>query len=55
MSMNRIKLVVALSVSITALFALGVHDVTVLTHRSVAAVAAPMAPARLVHYERDSV
>jgi len=29
--------------------------VTVLTHRSVAAVAAPMAPARLVHYERDPV
>ena len=39
----------------TALFALGVHEVTVLTHRSVAAVAAPMAPARLVHYERDPV
>ena len=37
----------------TALFALGVHNVTVLTHRSVAAVAAPIAPARLVHYERD--
>jgi alanine dehydrogenase len=37
----------------TALFALGVHDVTVLTHRSVPAVAAPMAPARLVHYEPD--
>jgi alanine dehydrogenase len=39
--------------AVTALFALGVHDVTVLTHRSVAAVAAPMAPARLVHYEHD--
>jgi alanine dehydrogenase len=39
--------------AVTALFALGIHDVTVLTHRSVAAVAAPMAPARLVHYERD--
>jgi alanine dehydrogenase len=39
--------------AVTALFALGVHDVTVLTHRNVAAVAAPMAPARLVHYERD--
>ncbi len=39
--------------AVTALFALGVHDVTVLTHRSVAAVAAPIAPARLVHYERD--
>src|SRR5450755_279402 len=41
--------------AVTALFALGVHDVTVLTHRSVAAVAAPIAPARLVHYERDPV
>jgi alanine dehydrogenase len=39
--------------AVTALLALGVHDVTVLTHRGVAAVAAPMAPARLVHYERD--
>ncbi len=39
--------------AVTALFALGVHDVTVLTHRSVSAVAAPIAPARLVHYERD--
>jgi alanine dehydrogenase len=39
--------------AVTALFAAGVHDVTVLTHRNVAAVAAPMAPARLVHYERD--
>jgi alanine dehydrogenase len=39
--------------AVTALFALGVHEVDVLTHRSVAAVAAPMAPARLVHYERD--
>ena len=39
--------------AVTALFALGVHDVTVLTHRGVAAVASPMAPARLVHYERD--
>ncbi|MGZ6643300.1 MAG: N(5)-(carboxyethyl)ornithine synthase [Solirubrobacteraceae bacterium] len=39
--------------AVTALFALGVHDVTVLTHRSVAAVAAPIAPARLVHYEHD--
>ncbi len=40
--------------AVSALFALGVHDVDVLTHRSVAAVAAPMAPARLVHFERDS-
>jgi len=39
--------------AVTALFALGVHDVTVLTHRSVAAVASPMAPARLVHYDHD--
>ena len=39
--------------AVTALFALGVPDVTVLTHRSVAAVASPMAPARLVNYERD--
>ena len=39
--------------AVTALFALGVNDVTVLTHRSVSAVAAPIAPARLVHYERD--
>ena len=39
--------------AVTALFALGVHDVTVLTHRSVSAVAAPIAPARLVHYDRD--
>jgi alanine dehydrogenase len=39
--------------AVTALFALGVHDVTVLTNRSVAAVASPMAPARLVNYERD--
>ena len=39
--------------AVTALFALGVHDVTVLTHRSVSAVAAPIAPARLVHYESD--
>jgi alanine dehydrogenase len=39
--------------AVTALFALGVHEVDVLTHRSVPAVAAPMAPARLVHYERD--
>jgi alanine dehydrogenase len=39
--------------AVTALFALGIHEVTVLTHRSVSAVAAPIAPARLVHYERD--
>jgi alanine dehydrogenase len=38
--------------AVSALFALGVHDVTVLTHRSVPAVAAPIAPARLIHYDR---
>ena len=40
--------------AIAALLALGVHDVTVLTHRSVPAVVAPMPPARLVHYDRDA-
>ena len=40
--------------AVAALLALGVHDVTVLTHRSVPAVAAPMPPARLVHYDRDA-
>jgi alanine dehydrogenase len=40
--------------AIAALFALGIHDVTVLTQRSVPAVASPMAPARLVHYDRDA-
>ena len=40
--------------AITALFALGIHDITVLTHRNIPAVAAPMSPARLVHYERDA-
>jgi len=39
--------------AVTALFAMGVHDVTVLTHRSVAAVGAPMAPARLVPHQPD--
>jgi len=39
--------------AVTALLALGVHDITVLTRRSVRAVAAPISPARLVHYERD--
>jgi alanine dehydrogenase len=40
--------------AITALLALGIHDITVLTHRNIPAVAAPMSPARLVHYERDA-
>jgi len=39
--------------AVTALLALGIHDITVLTRRSVPAVAAPIPPARLVHYERD--
>jgi alanine dehydrogenase len=39
--------------AVNALFALGIHDVTVLTHRSVPAVAAPIPEARLVHYEPD--
>ncbi|MBV8943385.1 MAG: N(5)-(carboxyethyl)ornithine synthase [Solirubrobacterales bacterium] len=40
--------------AVRALLALGLHDVAVLTHRSVPAVADPIPPARLVHYERDS-
>jgi len=39
--------------AVRALFALGIGDVTVLTHRSIPAVADPMPLARLVHYERD--
>jgi alanine dehydrogenase len=39
--------------AVAALLALGVSDITVLTHRSVPAVAAPMPPARLMHYDRD--
>jgi len=39
--------------AVTGLFALDVVDVDVLTQRDVAAVAAPMAPARLVNYFRD--
>jgi alanine dehydrogenase len=39
--------------AVAALLALGIHDITVLTNRGVAAVAAPMPPARLVHYARD--
>ena len=37
--------------AVTALNALGVHDVDVLTHREVAAVAAPIHSARLVHFD----
>lgn len=39
--------------AVRSLLALGVHDVTVLTHRSIAAVADPIPPARLVHSELD--
>jgi alanine dehydrogenase len=39
--------------AVAALLALGIHDITVLTNRSVPAVAAPMPPARLVHYDHD--
>ena len=39
--------------AVAGLIALGVHDISVLTNRRVAAVGAPMPPARLVHYDRD--
>ncbi len=39
--------------AVTALLAHGVHDVTVLTHRPVAAVAAPIHATRIVHLEDD--
>jgi alanine dehydrogenase len=39
--------------SVTALNALGVSDVDVLTHREVSAVAAPIHSARLVHFDND--
>ena len=39
--------------AVTALNALGVHDVDVLTHREVAAVGAPIHSARIVHFEAD--
>jgi alanine dehydrogenase len=39
--------------AVTALNALGVHDVDVLTHRAIAAVAAPIHSARLVHFDSD--
>src|SRR5512143_2551703 len=41
--------------AVTALNALGVHDVDVLTHRATAAVAAPIHSARIVHSESGSV
>ena len=39
--------------AVTALKALGVNDIHVLTHRDVTAVASPIHPARIVHFERD--
>jgi alanine dehydrogenase len=38
--------------AVTALNALGVHDVDVLTHRQAAAVAAPIHSARIVHFDQ---
>jgi alanine dehydrogenase len=40
--------------AVTALNAHGVNDVHVLTHREVAAVAAPVHSARMVHFDRDA-
>jgi alanine dehydrogenase len=39
--------------AVSALNALDVHDVNVLTHRAVAAVAAPIHSARIVHFDSD--
>jgi alanine dehydrogenase len=39
--------------AVTALKALGVTDIHVLTHRDVAAVASPIHSVRMVHFERD--
>ena len=39
--------------AVTALSALGVHDVTVLTQRDIAAVASPFASVRLVQFDRQ--
>ena len=39
--------------AVTALQALGVHDVDVLTHRQIAAVAAPIHAARIIHFDSD--
>ena len=40
--------------AVTALNASGVHDVHVLTHREVTAVASPIHSARMVHFDRDA-
>jgi len=39
--------------AVTALVALGVRDVDVLTHREVAAVASPIHSARIIHFDSD--
>jgi len=39
--------------AVTALAALGVHDVDILTHRQVAAVASPIHSARILHFDCD--
>ena len=39
--------------AVTALNAMGVHEVNVLTHREVAAVAAPIHSANIVHFDSD--
>jgi alanine dehydrogenase len=39
--------------AVTALTAMGIHDVDVLTHRSVAAVASPIHSTRIVHFDSD--
>jgi alanine dehydrogenase len=41
--------------AVTALNALGVHDVVVLTHRDSATVAAPIHSVRLLHYDNDGI
>ena len=40
--------------AVTALTSMGVHDVDVLTHREVSAVASPIHTARLFHFDRDT-
>jgi alanine dehydrogenase len=41
--------------AVGALIALGVLDVTIVTHRTVSAVAAPIHGAQLLHFERDTL
>ena len=41
--------------AVTMLNALGVHDVDVLTHRAVAAVAAPIHSVQMVHFDTDTI